>query len=544
MVDESIPLLARIIAVDDALVAGAGQPALPARDWLLRERLGGESLLSPGSTTPCSAWILDLWRSGRGRGAVDPAFPSPDTDSGLPGDTAVGEADIAMVWLWGALVTAVLAVLGLAGWRWGCAVSEVSRGLDMLGKGKRTRQILIHVWGPMGRLIRVFNTATPEIQARIDQLEEDRQQLRVVLGAMAEAVIAIDPRRRLIFANTSADALFGLDASSVGRLVPELIRSPHVQNAVEETLRLFHPDAYQGELAFPLRESALRGRSRILSVRGTPLPGYPPSGAVLVFHDVTNLRRLERMRQDFVANASHELKTPLAAIKAYAETLIDWALHDETVNRRFLERIDDQADRLNHLIMDMLSLARLDSGQEFFEHGPLGLVPVLEACIEGHRGRAEAKNLSLVFDPGSLDGETLVVADEEAIRQIFDNLIDNAIKYTPEGGKVRVTCSQGEGAVNVDVTDSGIGIPRDELPRIFERFYRVDKARSRELGGTGLGLSIVKHLITSIHGQISVTSRPGSGSRFTVKIPRSQSVDALDHETQRLASSEPEAALP
>jgi two-component system phosphate regulon sensor histidine kinase PhoR len=419
-----------------------------------------------------------------------------------------------------ALVLAGLAVAGLVAWRWLRALREVLRGLDTLGAGRRTRQILINVWGPESRQIRDFNAAVPEIQTRIDRLEEDRQQLRVVLGAMAEAVIAVDARRRLLFANTSADALFGLDASSVGRLVPELIRSPQVQNAVEETLRLCHPDAYQGEVTFPLRETALRGLSRILSMRGTPLPGHPPSGAVLVFHDVTNLRRLERMRQDFVANASHELKTPLASIKAYTETLIDWALHDETVNRRFLEQIDEQVDRLNQLILDMLSLARLDSSQEFFEHGPLSLIPVLELCLEGHRGRAEAKNLSLTFDVGSLDGETLVLADEEAIRQIFDNLIDNAIKYTPDGGKVRVACALASDAVSVEVADTGIGIPRDELPRIFERFYRVDKARSRELGGTGLGLSIVKHLISSIHGQISVTSRPGSGSRFIVKIPR------------------------
>ncbi|MGB2610266.1 MAG: sensor histidine kinase [Isosphaeraceae bacterium] len=423
------------------------------------------------------------------------------------------------------LIALVLAVLGaavLVAGRWLRAIRELSRGLSALGSGGRTRQILIDVWGPVGRLIGVFNEAAPAIQGRIDRLEEDRQQLRVVLGAMAEAVIAVDARRRLLFANTSADALFGLDATSVSRLVPELIRSPQVQSAVDETLRLHHPDAYQGEVAFPLREAALRGPSRILSVRGTPfpLPGNPPSGAVLVFHDVTDLRRLERMRQDFVANASHELKTPLASIKAYTETLIDWALHDETVNLRFLERIDEQVDRLNQLILDMLSLARLDSSQEFFEHGPLSLIPALESCLEGHRGRAEAKDLSLTFDAGNLDGETLVLADEEAIWQIFDNLIDNAIKYTPLGGKVRVACSLAADMVSVDVADTGIGIPRDELPRIFERFYRVDKARSRELGGTGLGLSIVKHLISSIGGQISVTSRPGSGSRFTVKIPR------------------------
>ncbi|HKM51988.1 MAG TPA: ATP-binding protein, partial [Isosphaeraceae bacterium] len=419
-----------------------------------------------------------------------------------------------------ALALAFLSAIGLVAWQWFRACREVLRGLDALTAGKKTRQILIDVWGPMSRLIGGFNAAAQQVQARIDRLEEDRQQLRVVLGAMAEAVIAVDARRRLLFANTSADALFGLDGSSVGRLVPELIRSPQVQSAVEETLRLSHPDAYQGEVSFPLRETALRSPSRILSVRGTPLHGLPPSGAVLVFHDVTDLRRLERMRQDFVANASHELKTPVASIKAYTETLIDWALHDESVNRRFLDRIDEQVERLNQLIRDMLSLARLESSQEFFEHGPLSLVPVLESCLEAHRGRAETKNLSFTFSVDGLDGETLVLADEEAIRQIFDNLVDNAIKYTPEGGKVRVDCSQTPDAVIVEVVDTGIGIPHDELGRIFERFYRVDKARSRELGGTGLGLSIVKHLISSIHGQIEVASRPGSGSRFAVKIPR------------------------
>ena len=217
------------------------------------------------------------------------------------------------------------------------------------------------------------------------------------------------------------------------------------------------------------------------------MPGSPPSGAVLVFHDVTDLRRLERMRQDFVANASHELKTPLASIKAYAETLLDWALHDETVNRRFLERIDEQADRLNQLILDMLSLSRLDSSQELFEHGPLSLVPVLETCLEGHRGRAEAKNLSLTFDAGSLGGETLVLADEEAIRQIFDNLIDNAIKYTPEGGKVRVACSHAPDLVTVEVADTGIGIPRDELPRIFETVLSRGQGAEPRAGGNGPG---------------------------------------------------------
>jgi two-component system phosphate regulon sensor histidine kinase PhoR len=370
----------------------------------------------------------------------------------------------------------------------------------------------------VGRLTRVFNAVAPRLEARIAHLEQDRQQLSAVLSCMAEGVIAVDARRRLVFANASADQLFGLGPSSVGRLVLELIRSPQVHQAVEASLA--GPEPYRGEITLAGREPTARVPPRILSVHGTPLPGSPPPGAVLVFHDVTDLRRLERIRLDFVANASHELKTPLASIKAFTETLLDWALHDESVNAKFLHRIDEQADRLNQLVLDLLSLARLESGQEAYEHVPLALAAVLNSCVEGHRERAAAKQLTLRLDCGNLDASVLVLADEEAVRPIFDNLIDNAIKYTPQGGSVCITCQASDGQVWVDVSDTGIGIPREDLPRVFERFYRVDKARSRELGGTGLGLSIVKHMVQSIGGQVSVESRVGVGSRFQVLLPR------------------------
>jgi len=419
-----------------------------------------------------------------------------------------------------AVAAAGAALAAYLGWRWASALREVTRGLEALGAGARARPVLTAAWGPVGRLVKTFNASAAESQAQTAALDQERQQLLVVLEAMAEAVIAVDPRRRLLFANASANRLFGLDSASVGRLVPELIRGPQVQDAVEATLRLASADAYEAELSLSGRDPTARGHSRLLSVRGTPLPGRPSPGAVFVFHDVTELRRLERMRQDFVANASHELKTPLASIKAYTETLLDWALHDETVNSRFLARIDEQVDRLNQLILDLLSLARIESGQEVFDHGPLCLVPMLESCVEAHRSRAQSKNLTLTFEPGGLGHDTQVFADEEAVRQIIDNLIDNAIKYTPERGSVSVSCLCDHDVVCIEVADTGIGIPRDDLPRIFERFYRVDKARSRELGGTGLGLSIVKHLMQSIGGQIDVTSRVGSGTQFTVHLPR------------------------
>jgi len=412
-------------------------------------------------------------------------------------------------------VTAIILAVVLTRWTW--AVVELARGIESLRRTRRARPILMRVWGPVGNLVQTLNAAAPELAQRIADLERDGQQLRVVLGAMAEAVIAVDGRFRLLFANSSADILFGLERSSEGRLIPELIRSPKVQEVIEATFRLTSPSAHRAEIAV----APSRGPNRILAVRGTPLPGNPPPAAVFVFHDITELRRLERMRQDFVANASHELKTPLASIKAYTETLLDGALSDEAVNVRFLERIEEQAERLNQLVLDLLSLARLESGQEVFDHKPLPLLVALEDSIERHRERAAAQRLDLRFDPGSCDSKLHVVVDEEAFRQIFDNLIDNAIKYTPEGGTVRVSCKDTEREVTIDVSDTGVGIPRDDLPRIFERFYRVDRARSRELGGTGLGLSIVKHLIQSVGGRIAVNSRVGTGTEFKVSLPKS-----------------------
>src|SRR4051812_31358972 len=330
----------------------------------------------------------------------------------------------------------VVAALGVAivSRRRARALDEITRGVAALGDGRPFWPIHASAGGRVGRLARLLDTVAPQLETRMQRLEQGRQQLRAVLSGMAESVIAIDARRRLLFANASADQLFGLDATSVGRLVPELIRSPQVQGAVEATLA--SPESYRGEVVLTSREVSLRVHARVLAVQGTPLPGSPPPGAVLVFHDVTELRRLERMRQDFVANVSHELKTPLASIKAYTETLLDWALHDEEVNVRFLNRIEEQADRLNQLILDLLSLARLESGHEVFHHGPLAVSAVVEACIETHRGRAESKGLDLRLDLGPVGDATLIVADEEAVHQILDNLIDNALKYTPEGGAV------------------------------------------------------------------------------------------------------------
>jgi two-component system phosphate regulon sensor histidine kinase PhoR len=262
---------------------------------------------------------------------------------------------------------------------------------------------------------------------------------------------------------------------------------------------------------------------RNLTVHAARLPGLPPRGAVLVLHDTTELRRLERLRQEFVANVSHELKTPLSVIKVCVETLLDGAMDDPHHRRQFLEQLDSQSNRLHALILDLLSLARIESGDELFDFKSIPISEIVEDCLERHRPRAEAKEQVLEVVPPEGDDALAVWADEEALEQILDNLLDNAVKYTPPQGRVSVRWRRDGEQVCLEVADSGIGIPEADLPRIFERFYRVDKARSREMGGTGLGLSIVKHLSQAMQGSVRAASRPGQGTTFTVCLPCSDS---------------------
>jgi two-component system phosphate regulon sensor histidine kinase PhoR len=249
----------------------------------------------------------------------------------------------------------------------------------------------------------------------------------------------------------------------------------------------------------------------------TRLPGKPCPGVVLVFHDITDLRRLENLRREFVSNVSHELKTPLTAIQAYTETLLSGALEEPQHSRQFVERIEEHADRLHALILDLLRLARLESATDIFDVQAIPLREAVEFCLDEHRPVAQAKNISIEVDA---QAEGLRVnADDEGLHTILSNLVDNAIKYTPAGGRVVVRWRAEGATAVVQVEDTGTGIPEEHQARIFERFYRVDKARSRELGGTGLGLSIVKHLTNVFGGTVEVRSQPGRGSVFTVRLP-------------------------
>ncbi len=434
-------------------------------------------------------------------------------------------------WIWGLVAAESLCVLGLSCWLVGLIirpVASLSAAAEAIAAGDYQHRVYVPSRDELGTLAVTLNRMSQSLSQRMTQLSQTADRQSTVLGGMVEGVIAVDPRQRIVLANAAAGRLFNFYPADVeGRPLLEVVRNHALHAAVTTGLSTGQPQRLETDRS---------GAQQLhVDIHMQPLPGQPCPGVVLVFHDTTELRRLESIRRDFVANVSHELKTPLSSIKAYAETLQNGA--DPEITQRFLGRIEEQADRLHHLIIDMLMLARIESDIQAFEITSVDVAEVARACLEGQRRAAEAKRITLHTDSDGIptDAACRVRADREGLREILDNLVDNAIKYTPEGGAVTIVWRLDARDTNdenssprppisdrrvlLSVTDTGIGIKSQDLERVFERFYRVDKARSRELGGTGLGLSIVKHLVNSFGGRVAVESTPGQGSTFTVELP-------------------------
>ncbi|HXX43677.1 MAG TPA: ATP-binding protein [Candidatus Acidoferrales bacterium] len=370
----------------------------------------------------------------------------------------------------------------------------------------------------LAELAHALNDTAARMDATIRSLSGERNQSSAILRSMVEGVAVIDANERVVFSNRAFSEILNLDPALIeGRPLIEVVRNSDLLSLIRRALH--------GEEGLRTDMAVGIVQQRTFSITATPVqalenasPANPerPSGAVVVLHEVTELRRLERVRQDFVANVSHEFKTPLTAIQGFAETLLAGALEDPQHNRRFLEIIRDHAARLATLTNDLLKLARIEAGKLELEFGPVHLFEIVERCTETTLLKASRKQIALETDVPP--GLPAVRGDATLLRDVLQNLLDNAVQYTPAGGHIKVSATSGAREAVVTVEDTGIGIPLAEQERIFERFYRVDAGRSREAGGTGLGLSIAKHIVEAHGGRLCVESEVGHGSKFSFSV--------------------------
>ena len=342
-------------------------------------------------------------------------------------------------------------------------------------------------------------------------LTEEQTKQQTVFNSMIEGLLILDEHGKVQFVNPTLGTLFGLDADIRGRTLLEALRLHELQDVAQTALVGGRVSGH--EITLPGREP------RVLQVNAASFrdPDRAHAGTILVFHDLTRIKQLENVRKEFVANVSHELRTPLSLIKGYVETLIDGAKDDPAVALRFLHTIEKHADRLSFLIEDLLTISQLEAGQIVLNLQPIELRDQVDQVVSDLAARASERQVTLHNEvPEGL----MVQADGDRLQQVLFNLVDNAVKYGRAGGNVRLGARRLDaGRVEGWVADDGPGIPSDAGERVFERFYRVDRARSREAGGTGLGLSIVKHIVQSHGGEVRLASEAGKGAAFYYTLP-------------------------
>jgi two-component system phosphate regulon sensor histidine kinase PhoR len=370
----------------------------------------------------------------------------------------------------------------------------------------------VNLGGELGELGEALNQMSNQLEMRLRELNAEKAELNATLSNMIEGVLVVDTSSRIRLANVTVRRQFNLPEGVLGRTVMEAFRNKSLQEIITQALS--NDQVSARELSFYGEEE------RVFDVNGACLRGQDGTrtGVVVVFHDITRIKQLENVRKEFVANVSHELRTPLSIIKGYVETLLDDQPPDNTTGRQFLQTIEKHSLRLEALIDDLLSISELESQQARLELKPVSLRATVEAVVEELKKRAQERSMAVGLDmPGTVPA---VRADAQRLHQVLFNLLDNAIKYTQTGGRVTVTARETDGDVEVCVRDNGMGIAPEHLPRIFERFYRADKGRSREMGGTGLGLSIVKHIVLAHGGRVWAESQLEKGSSFYFTVPK------------------------
>ncbi len=415
--------------------------------------------------------------------------------------------------------SAFLMAVGLSIWlarRLTRPLSEMAYAARQLAAGNHTIHLDATPGDEVGLLADSLNRMSEQLRIKIEELTEDRSQLMAMLTSMVEGVMVLDCRGRVLQLNPALERMFGVRRDEIrGHISTEVL--PHAQ--LKELIATILDKRTEQEA-----EIVLSPGNRCLHIEAS-VAGCERENeacAILVFHDITELRRLEKIRKDFVANVSHELRTPLTSIKGYVEALLDGGKNDPETSSQFLNIILRQSDRLNLILEDLLELSKIESGSVMLKEEPFDLHSVIERTLSMIKPIADKKGHRLV---SNVDAHLPpIVGDEGRLVQVLTNLLDNAVKYTPEKGVITVSAAQmaGESAgpsIDLVVSDTGIGIPEADRPRVFERFYRVDKARSRELGGTGLGLAIVRHIVEGHGGQVWVEANQPQGSRFVVRLP-------------------------
>lgn len=387
-----------------------------------------------------------------------------------------------------------------------------------MGDLKQRNSIKIN--NELGDLADSLNQMADELERKIYEVTKDKQELEAILGSMAEGVMVIGKDEKIVLVNSPITKTFDLRTKdAVGKPYWEVIRNEEINSILRETIRnkqsmrkevhIFSPeDIYfnvqTSVIMNPVISNGVHNSSEVL-------------GALAVFHNITELIKIDKMRKEFTANVSHELKTPLTSIKGFVETLLDGAVDDKQKSKEYLNIIKTHTDRLEYLLNDLLSLARIESREIKMEMSNVRIQNMINKVTALYKNKLHEKQLILANDiPEDIPS---IYVDEAKMEQVFSNLLDNAIKFTPNNGKINIKAGEEKDFIKIDFKDTGIGIPKEHIPRIFERFYTVDKARSRELGGTGLGLSIVKHIIEAHGGKITVESAMGTGSIFSVYLP-------------------------
>lgn len=410
-----------------------------------------------------------------------------------------------------AAVILVIGTLGLALFvaeRTARPLRELTAVIRRAAKGELHARSLPTNHDEVGQLMLAYNNMVEGVSQRLNTLAEERQQLSTVLTTMADGVLIVDEANRVQLINPTAARL--LDASekrAVERSFAEVVR----HHQLIELLQQCQAEGREQTGAVELSPD------RFLQVSVTPFHENGGQGYVVLLHDLTAVRRLETVRRDFVSNISHELRTPLASLRAVVETLQDGALEDPPAAQRFLRRAEEEVDALTHMVEELLELSRIESGQVPLKLQQTAVTDLILPPLERLQTQAERGELNLIADiPSHLP---FVQADAERIRQVMTNLLYNAIKFTPPGGKITVQAVRQPVEVIISVQDTGVGIPAADVPRIFERFYKLDQARTRGRGGTGLGLAIARHIVQAHNGRIWVRSREGKGSTFYFSLP-------------------------